>query len=352
MKNLSILIFLLLSINPVIAQGRVEQKKFVAPSIQGNPGGEDPERKLEIYLPPGYDKSTARYPVLYFLHGFAVDAPEMMEWIKFKELLDSAISKGSIRPVIFVLPSSLTKYYGSFYTNSEVTGNWADFIGKDVVEYMDRNYRTIPHRDSRGLFGHSMGGTGALKLAMLYADKFSTVYSMSAGGLDFTDDLGLSHPAFKRVFFQKNPDSLRTAVPYYDFKKFPFYEMLFISMARTYSPNRNNKLIQADLPVRYEGDKLVVDEKAFKKWQGNFPINMISNHLGALKSLRALKMDWGRNEDFRHIPASNLQFSKKLEIMGVEHFAEEYIGDHVNKLEGFEGRIFTEVFPFFERYLK
>ena len=71
---------------------KVESRKFIAPSIQHNKGGEDANRSLSIYLPPGYTKSNVRYPVIYFLHGFAVQDNEMMEWIGFKNLMDSAIN--------------------------------------------------------------------------------------------------------------------------------------------------------------------------------------------------------------------------------------------------------------------
>ena len=129
---------------------KVEIKTFLATSIKGNKGGEDPNRRLTIYLPPGYSTNQHRYAVLYFLHGFASDDDDMMKWLEFKTLLDSAINAGILKPCILVLPNSMTKYYGSFYTNSSVAGNWADFIGKDVVEYIDKNYRTIADRKSRG----------------------------------------------------------------------------------------------------------------------------------------------------------------------------------------------------------
>jgi len=334
-----------------INKGTVVVKTFLAPSIQNNKGGEEANRRLTIYLPPGYEKTAQRYPVLYFLHGFAADDEDMMKYIGFKDLMDSAIEAGQLRPAILVLPNSMTKYFGSFYTNSSVAGNWADFIGKDVVEYMDKNYRTIAHRKSRGLAGHSMGGNGALKMAMLFADQFSAVYAMSPGALHFSDDFRLSHPAFKRVSEQKNMDSLRNAAPYYDFEKFPFYEMLYASLSRMYSPNVNESLLQADQPMKYVNGKMVVNASVLKKWEANFPINMIEDHIPAFKSLTALKVDWGRNEEFQHIPSTNLQFSKKLEAFGIKHFAEEYIGDHVNMIDGYEGRIFTELLPFFERYL-
>jgi len=333
--------------------GKVVAQKFLAPSIQNNKGGEDANRRLSIYLPPGYDNGNQRYPTIYFLHGFATDDNDMLKYVAFKNLLDSAISSGKLRPVILVFPNSDTKYRGSFYTNSTVTGNWADYIGKDVVNYVDKNFRTIPDRNSRGLSGHSMGGNGALKIAMLYANTFSAVYAMSPGAMHFSDDLQVNNPSFKKLLEVKNMDSLiQKASPESSFEEFPFYTILFASMARAYSPDLQNKLLQAELPVRYEGKTMIINPEVVKKWEANFNINMIEDHIPALKSLTALKIDWGRNDEFAHIPTTNLQFSKKLEAFGIKHFAEEYIGDHTNMLDGYDGRIFTSLLPFFEKYLK
>ena len=78
---------------------------------------------------------------------------------------------------------------------------------------------------------------------------------------------------------------------------------------------------------------------------------MIESHLTALRSLKAIKMDWGRNDAGRHVPVTCLQFSKKLEWYGINHFAEEYLGGHAEHLEGTDGRIYTEILPFFNTYL-
>ena len=105
------------------------------------------------------------------------------------------------------------------------------------------------------------------------------------------------------------------------------------------------------MPVRYSGDSMIVDEEVVKKWEANFPLNMIEGHLPALKSLNALKLDWGRNDKSR-ITIACMQFSKKLENNGVKHFAEEFFRGHNNKETVFDGRIFTDVIPFFDSYLK
>jgi hypothetical protein len=77
------------------------------------------------------------------------------------------------------------------------------------------------------------------------------------------------------------------------------------------------------------------------------PLRYKAYHLAVLKSLQALKIDWGRNDEFDHIPATCLQFSKKLETFGVKHQAEEFDGTHGDRLSGMEGRIYSELIPFF-----
>ncbi len=355
-SGLKVLFLLLISVTTYSQsnkQGKVVVQKFLAPSIQNNKGGEDPLRQVSVYLPPGYDNSNQRYPTIYFLHGVATDDSLMFLWLGLKDLIDKAITSGRIRPMILVLPNSDNRFRGSFYTDSTLTGNWADFIGKDVVAYADKNFRTIPERNSRGLSGHSMGGNGALKIGMLFSDVFAAVYSMSPAVLNWSNDFTIRNSGFKRISKAKNEkDVLKGFDESERFDEIGFYAAVLSGMGRAYSANENHKLLQANLPVSFIGDSAVYNLDVIKEWENNFPLNMIEAHLPGLRSLVALKIDWGRNEEFSHIPATALQFSKKLEAYRIKHFAEEYIGDHVNMLGGFEGRIYTELLPFFETYLK
>ena len=346
---------LLLSISFAgIAQGKLERREFLAASLQKNRAGEDPLRQLSIYLPQDYENENQRYPVIYVLHGYGGTDQEMMKvWIDFKLLLDEAIKSGKMRPMIVVAPNSTTRMQGSFYTNSAESGNWADYIGKDVVQYMDENFRTIPNRGSRGLCGHSMGGNGALKVGMLYADTFSAVYALSPAVLNWHGDFMLSNPGFKRISQLNNEEAILKGLEESgqtgEFNG--FFAAVFTAMARVYSPNISNTDLGADFPVSYQGDSAVYNSEVISKWEAEFPYYMIDDYLPQLRSLTALKIDWGRNEDFSHIPYTSLEFSKKLESYSIKHFAEEYIGDHGNMLDGFEGRIFNELLPFFNTYL-
>jgi S-formylglutathione hydrolase FrmB len=244
-------------------KGKVVVNRFLAPSLQGNRAGEDPLRRVTVYLPPGYEMSNQRYPTIYYLHGFLVDDSLMMHWNRMNELMDVAISACHLHPMILVLPDSDDNFGGSFYTNSSLTGNWADYIGKDVVAFIDKKYRTIPNRDSRGLTGHSMGGNGALKLAMLYPEVFGAVYALSPAVLGWSEDFTLNSPAFRGIDSFRNELSGQqivsglmkgdTAAQQY------FQRKLMADLARTYSPNNEKTFLSAAMPVRYVGDSMVVN---------------------------------------------------------------------------------------------
>jgi hypothetical protein len=277
----------------------------------------------------------------------------LFAWTGLKELMDKAVTSGKIQPIILVLPNSDNRFRGSFYTNSTLTGNWADFIGKDVVNYIDKNFRTIPNRNSRGLAGHSMGGNGALKIGMLFSNVFSSIYAMSPAVLNWSDDFTIKNKGFNRLKKSKSEKEIVNVFDAFEeFDEIGFYAGVFAALGRAYSPDTSIPIFQAALPVSFIGDSVVYNTTVIKKWEVNFPFNMIDDHVDALRSFTAIKIDWGRNEDFAHIPVTAMQFSKKLEAYRINHFAEEYIGDHTNMLGGFDGRIYTELLPFFDAYLK
>jgi S-formylglutathione hydrolase FrmB len=69
---------------------------------------------------------------------------------------------------------------GSMYSSSVTTGDFENYVARDVVSYIDAHYRTMASRDSRGLAGHFMGGYGATRIGMKHADVFGSLYIMSS----------------------------------------------------------------------------------------------------------------------------------------------------------------------------
>ena len=161
--------------------GQLLRPNISAPSLEGNLLGDVAGRSIVIYLPPSYDTSNLCYPVIYFLAGYSNYANNMAS---VASLADAQIRSGTIREMIVVVLDSRNCFQGSFYANSPVTGNWEDFVVKDVVGYVDANYRTLKSPESRAISGHSMGGTGCIHIAMRYPEIFGHLYTMSPGLYD------------------------------------------------------------------------------------------------------------------------------------------------------------------------
>ncbi|MEK6481381.1 alpha/beta hydrolase-fold protein [Catalinimonas sp. 4WD22] len=300
--------------------------------------GENPTRAVSVYLPPGYDGSNRSYPVIYFLHGFTGDNTMLSS---MSEMLDYAISAKRIRPFILVVPDQKTTYGGSFYSNSGVFGNWEDFTVFDLVDYMDKTYRTIPDKESRGITGHSIGGYGALKIAMHHPDVFNTVYAISPGALTIVREYGPNSDTFKELSTISTLEELKKT----------YFGAVMVAFGRSWSPNPNKPPFYCDFPFEYNGEELTVHQDVLQKWYDNMPLHMIDENLENLQKLKAIKMDWGRNAGERFTLQCDM-FSQRLENVGIKHFAEEYIGTHVSGIYTEEGRISQQVLPFFDEYLK
>jgi hypothetical protein len=95
----------------------------------------------------------------------------------------------------------------------------------------------------------------------------------------------------------------------------------------------------------------VVDNAVLKKWNQNLPLSMVDDYADNLRKLKAIRLDWGRNDGSR-FPVQCGMFSQELENLGIEHFAEEYIGTHTNKIWTEDGRVLNSLLPFFNTYLQ
>ena len=331
-----------------LARGQNQKGKFVFDQLYStsleNAGGEENTRRVSVYIPSGYNSSTNNYPVIYYLHGITQTDRSVIDNNKIADMLNKSIAEEKIKPFIFVMCDQYTLYRGSFYTNSSFTGNWSDFTAKDLVSYVDQKYRTIPDRQSRGIAGHSMGGHGAIKLGMLFPDVFSSVYALSPYVLDLDKDYGTEGKAYIQAQTIKSRDTLITGYKYINANA-------VIALGRAFSPNPKKPPFYADLPYSYEGDRLIINKTVLELWNKNLPNKMINDYVNNLKSLKAIKLDWGRNDFFTHIPPTCRKFSEKLDELDINHFAEEYNGSHGDKIYTDDGRFINDMLPFFNTYL-
>src|SRR5207302_7158913 len=132
----------------------VERIKIHATALEGSLEGDAVDREVFVFLPPGYATAKSRrYPVVYALHGYSIGAEQWTHEIHVPQTIEGAFARGA-HEMIVVLPDSKTVHNGSMYSSSVTTGDFENYVARDVVSYIDGHYRTIATRESRGLGGH------------------------------------------------------------------------------------------------------------------------------------------------------------------------------------------------------
>jgi hypothetical protein len=185
-------------------------------------------------------KSVVDIPVVYALQGFFIGAEQWSHEIHVPQTIEGAFALGA-REMIVVLPDSKTLHNGSMYSSSVTTGDFENFIARDVVSYVDAHYRTLASARSRGLAGHSMGGYGATRIGMKHADVFGSLYIMSPCCLS-ARQAGPGNPEIDKAL-----EAARTPE---DLAKLPFMVRAQLASAAAWSPNPGNPPFYLDLPTR------------------------------------------------------------------------------------------------------
>jgi S-formylglutathione hydrolase FrmB len=126
-----------------------------------------------VYLPPEYDHSDQRYPVLYMLHGLNGSS---LTWRAFGifDQADRLIGDKVIAPLIIVTPQGDNGYWMNHVDNGP---RYEDYLVSDVVMHVDTTFRTLATREHRAIGGVSMGGHGAIRLTLTHPELFT-----AAGG--------------------------------------------------------------------------------------------------------------------------------------------------------------------------
>jgi enterochelin esterase-like enzyme len=321
------------NVPPVVAGAKpvtVDRIKVKGKALEGNLEGNATEREVLVVLPPSYRaESSRRYPVVYALHGYSIGADQWSKEIRVPQTVEGAFGKGT-KEMIVVLPDSKTVHNGSFYSNSITTGNFEDFISRDLVSYIDANYRTIANRNSRGLAGHSMGGYGATRIGMKHPDVFGSLYIMSPGGLA---------PRAAPAANPATDEAIAALKTREDVAKLSAAIKRQLAAAAAWSPNPKNPPLYLDLPV---GDKAQV---VLGKWAANAPLAFVDQYIQQLRQYRAIAMDVG-DEDGLRVDSAKLH--DMFDLYGIPNTFEIYSGNHTNNI-AFRFQDF--VLPFFGRTL-
>jgi enterochelin esterase-like enzyme len=303
-------------------------------SLERNHVGDSPDRSVAVYLPPNYGQSTQRYPVLYLLHGYTGTERGWMnpDYVGLPEMMDKLIQQHAIKPMIVVMPNSFNRFGGSFYSNSELSGNWEDFIVQDLVGYIDAHYRTLAATASRGIAGHSMGGYGALRIGMQHPEVFTAAYGMSPCCAVW--DAGEDREDVVRAQKAKNLQEIVAG---------GMGPQGALAFAAAFSPDLHNPPFGVDWPFDAKGQAVPA---TVERWKANVLTSIAKQYAADAPKLHALGFDVGRQDQLLPSVRELDQEMKKLDIA---HQYSEYDGTHSNRIHE---RMEKVVLPLMSKELK
>jgi Putative esterase len=285
---------------PAELAGRLEKITLDSTLLRGNPLGDPHRRPLQVYLPPGYRDEGRRFPVVYLLPGYGGSAGSWTSRSTYGrplvELIDAAFAAGRAPAAVVVSVDGWTRYGGSQYIDSAGTGRYHSYLCEEVVRHVDGRYRTIPGREHRAVIGKSSGGFGALVTVMLRPDLFGGCAS-HAGDAFYEV---LYQPVLREAVRALRPWDGDILAWWQDFQARmpddrPGERMLeyLLGVSACFSPGTGGVPV---LPVDTRTGELNAD--AWHSWLDWDPVRMIPRYAGPLRSLRAVWIDAGSEDEF------------------------------------------------------
>jgi enterochelin esterase-like enzyme len=337
--------------------GTVVVLEHTSQVLKGNPWGDPHVRKLAVWLPPQYDDGATRrrFPVLYDMTGFTGSGLAHIAWKSFgnniPERAARLIHEQKMGPAIFVLPDCFTALGGNQYINSPAVGNYADYITRELIPFVDREFRTAADRNHRGCFGKSSGGYGAIIHGMKYAKYWGAIANHSGDAY------------FDFVYWHDWPNTLNELAKHRLPKRKPGkYDALAESRRKGLAEGRDDGRIKRFLQQVWKKEKVPAKEVMcimnlcmaasydpdpraplgfrvpfnlesgeptgrWANWRRHDPCNLVERYRANLKTLRGIYIDCGWRDQF-HIHYGTRILAARLSAAGIKHEYQEFDDDH------------------------
>jgi enterochelin esterase-like enzyme len=306
--------------------GELHELTFESAVLRDNPLGDPASRPLLVYTPPGWPDGGP-YPAVWTIQGLLGQTDQWRERPPFGETfyerLDRMIVAGTCRPVVVPMPDCWTSYGGSQFLDSAGTGRYMTYLCDELVPWVDERFATAPTNASRAVQGKSSGGYGALVLAMLRPDVWGALGAVAG-------DAGFEHVYLQG--FAPTWSLLREHGSVESFWRWmreqPRHSpdvmaaVNTIAMAACYSPGPEGEPV---LPIDLADGSLRDD--VWERWLARDPVRMLDDHVDALRRLRAISLECGRQDEF-NIYVGTTTLHRRLDDAGIEHRFELFDGGH------------------------
>ena len=358
--------------------GRVITLEHTSKILKDNPLRDPHVRNIDVWLPPQYDQRAGRgrgrrFPVLFDLVGYAGSGQSHTNWRSFDENVPERaarlVHEKRMGPCILVFPDCFTALGGNQYINSSALGRYADYLTRELIPFVDKEFRTLASRDHRGCFGKSSGGYGAILHGMKYPRYWGAIANHSGDAyFDFvyrSDWPGvLNTLATHRRRVRKagvinvareeeacsdgfDDGRVRRFLQHvWRKEKLTHTEVLAlmtVAMAATYDPDPDAPN-GFRLPFNLETGELIPER--WRQWLRHDPVNLVARHGKNLKTLHGIFIDCGWRDQYR-IHYGTRILSKRLAQAGIDHRYEEFPDTH----SGIDYRMDRSL-PFLYRALK
>ena len=342
---------------PPGAEGTVVVLEHVSALLRGNPLGDPHVRRLAVWLPPQYDAARSRgrrFPMLMDMVGYTGSGLSHVGWKSFSENVPERAARlvhaGRMAPAILVFPDCFTALGGNQYVNSSAIGPYADYLIREIIPFVDREFRTRASREYRGCFGKSSGGYGAMIHGMKYAKTWGAIADHSGDAyFDYVYWCDWPNTLNELAKFRQRPlppgrydvaklqrgadrglDDGRVARFLASVWKRPklssaeVHALMNLCMAATYDPDPRAPN-GFRLPFNLETGEVIAER--WKAWQRHDPIRLVDRYRRNLRSLRGIYLDCGSRDQY-HIHYGMRILSKRLQAAGIRHRYEEFADDH------------------------
>ncbi len=237
------------------------------------------------------------------------------------DVYESMLQLGHVQEMILVFPNGDNKFRASNYISSPTIGDYETYIARELVTQIDATYHTIPHRDSRGITGCSMGGDGAMHLALTFPDVFSVAAPMSAT-YDFANDPTIPEAA---ASFTSVPENFYYLNRYWDVGN--GNTAFYISLAAGAAPNPNKPPFYLDMPFEVvDGQGRIIPE-VWAKIAAVDEVHDLEEYLQQPLRLPHILLYHGEFDDTAPVELAR-SFDQLLTERGVDHDYVEVIAGH------------------------
>ncbi len=287
-----------------------------------------------VYTPPEYDANRAEgYPVIYMLHGFGGDENYFVALFSAVDAADLLLANSEIEPMILVFPSASNAFGGSFYTDSPhpAVGNSQQHI-LDIIADVDGSYNTLADPAKRAICGHSMGGYGALSIAMNTPNTFGSVACIAApitfwGTMPDADTYKGIQELMPSILAETGYDEVLANNPVGDYARYQelmvpssdkrLTSMMF-AMGAAFSPTdpanpgMTSTALGVDLPIGLDGQ---IDMTVWNRWLTHDPLRRLSTQYLNLVNVN-LFLDAGAEDDLGLFGAHDV-FAGAIQTLGL-----------------------------------